>query len=89
MSKEEKEQSGSHTGTKEQMDMHAHDILSVLKSIDTHLASLVYEATPSRGFAAGIERAIAQPFTGELTENKDNVIESMIKEEIKKALGDK
>jgi hypothetical protein len=55
-----------HTGTKSQMDTHAHDILSVLRSIDTHLASLVYEATPSRGFAAGIERAIAQPFTGDM-----------------------
>ena len=78
-----------HTGTKEQLDKHAHDIISVLKSIDTHLASLVYEATPSRGFAAGIERAIAQPFTGEMSEKKDNSLEALIREEIKKALGDK
>jgi len=78
-----------HTGTKNQMDKHAHEILKVLSSIDSHLASMVYETTPSRGFAAGIERAIAQPFTGEINENKDNVLESMIKEEIKKALGDK
>jgi len=78
-----------HTGTKSQMDKHAHDIISVLRSIDTHLASLVYEATPSRGFAAGIERAIAQPFTGELSENKDNSLEALIREEIKKSLGDK
>ena len=78
-----------HTGTKSQMDMHAHDILSVLRSIDTHLASLVYEATPSRGFAAGIERAIAQPFTGDMNENKDNVLETLIRKEVKKALGDK
>ena len=78
-----------HTGTKEQKDKHAHSILRILSSIDSHLASLVYEATPSRGFAAGIERAIAQPFTGEMNENKDNVLENMIRKEVKKALGDK
>ena len=78
-----------HIGTKEQIDGHAHSILRVLSSIDSHLASLVYEATPSRGFAAGIERAIAQPFTGQMSENKDNVLESMIIEELKKSLGDK
>tara|TARA_R110000824_G_scaffold159003_1_gene333164 strand:+ start:49 stop:306 length:258 start_codon:yes stop_codon:yes gene_type:complete len=85
MSKDEK----NHSGTKEQMDRHAHDIMNVLKSIDSHLASMVYETTPSRGFAANIERALAQPFTGEMNENKDNVLESMIKKEIKKVLGDK
>jgi len=76
-------------GPKERIDRHAHDILRVLQSIDSHLASMVYEATPSRGFAAHIERALAQPFTGEMNENKDNVLESMIREEFKKALGDK
>jgi|TARA_R110000824_G_scaffold68453_5_gene177041 hypothetical protein len=84
MSKEKK-----HSGTKDQMDKHVNDILSVLSSIDSHLASLVYEATPSRGFAAGIERAIAQPFTGEMSENKKNDLKRVIREEIKKALGDK
>jgi|TARA_R110000744_G_scaffold132063_1_gene240273 hypothetical protein len=78
-----------HSGTKDQMDKHAHDIMRVLKSIDSHLASMVYETTPSRGFAANIERAIAQPFTGDMNENKDNVLESMIRKEIKKSLGDK
>jgi len=78
-----------HTGTNKQMDKHAHDIINVLKNIESHLASLVYETTPSRGFAAGIERALAQPFTGELNESKDNVLENMIREEIKKSLGDK
>ena len=76
-------------GTKDRIDRHANDILRVLKSIDSHLASMVYEATPSEGFAAHIERALAQPFTGELNENKDNVLESMIRKEIKKSLGDK
>jgi len=78
-----------HTGTKEQIDKHAHSILRILSSIDSHLASLVYEATPSRGFAAGIERAIAQPFTGQMSENKDNDLKKIIREEVKKALGDK
>jgi len=78
-----------HTGTKGQIDRHAHDIISVLRSIDSHLASLVYEATPSRGFAANIEKALAQPFTGEMNENKDNALEGIIREEIKKVLGDK
>ena len=85
MSNEEKK----HSGTKSQMDAHVHDILSVLRSIDDHLASLVYEATPSRGFAAGIERAIAQPFTGDMNENKDNALESLVRKEVKKSLGDK
>tara|TARA_R110002033_G_scaffold30079_1_gene67006 strand:- start:432 stop:689 length:258 start_codon:yes stop_codon:yes gene_type:complete len=85
MSKEEK----NHSGTKGQVDRHVHDILSVLNRIESHLASLVYEATPSRGFGADIERAIAQPFTGQMNENKDNVLESMIIKELKKSLGDK
>ena len=71
------------------MDTHVHDILSVLNRIESHLASLVYEATPSRGFGADIERAIAQPFTGQMNENKDNVLEKIIRKEVKKALGDK
>jgi len=78
-----------HIGTKEQIDQHAQSIMRVLSSIDSHLASLVYEATPSRGFAAGIERAIAQPFTGQMSENKDNDLKKIIREEVKKALGDK
>jgi hypothetical protein len=79
----------NHSGTKSQLDKHAHEILKVLRSIDSHLASMVYETTPSRGFAAGIERAIAQPFTGTMNENKDNSLEELIRKEIKKALGDK
>jgi len=75
-----------HSGTKDQMDKHVHDILSVLSSIDSHLASMDYYQQPSRGFSAGIEKAIAQPF---VSENKDSVLENMIREEIKKALGDK
>ena len=76
----------NHSGTKDQMDKHIHEVLKVLRSIDSRLASLVYETTPSRGFAAGIEKAIAQPF---IDEGKNNVLEKIIREEIKKALGDK
>tara|TARA_R110000824_G_scaffold77552_1_gene196064 strand:+ start:88 stop:348 length:261 start_codon:yes stop_codon:yes gene_type:complete len=86
MAKDEKD---VHTGTRSQIDEHAHDIMNVLKRIESHLASLVYEATPSRGFAAGIERAIAQPFTGDMNENKDNALEALIRKEVKKSLGDK
>ena len=81
MAKEEK-----HTRTKSQIDRHAHEILRVLKSIESHMASLVYETTPSRGFTAGIEKVVAQPF---IDESKDNVLRNMIREEIKKSLGDK
>jgi len=78
-----------HTGTKSQIDKHAHEIMSVLRSIDSHLASLVYETTPSRGFVADIERTLAQPFTGQMNENKGNMLQALIREEVKKALGDK
>ena len=72
--------------TKNNMDLHAHEILKVLRSIDSRLASLVYETTPSRGFAAGIEKAIAQPF---IDEGKEKKLDDIITEEVKKALGDK
>ena len=78
-----------HSGTKDQMDKHVHDVLKALNNIESHLASLVYYQQPSRGFGAHIEKALAQPFTGEMNENKDNDLESMIREEIKKSLGDK
>ena len=80
MAKEKK----SHT--KDKMDEHVHEVLKVLRSIDSHLASLVYESTPSRGFAAGIEKAVAQPF---INEGKEKNIDDIIIKEVKKALGDK
>jgi hypothetical protein len=78
-----------HTGTEEQIDKHAHNVIQVLKRIESHLASMVYYQNPSRGFSAGIERALAQPFTGEMNESTDNTLQELIREEIKKALGDK
>ena len=84
MAKEKK--SVAATPTTNRVEAQASKIISILKSIDSHLASLVYEATPSRGFGAGIEKAIAQPF---IDENKKNYLETIIREEVKKALGDK
>ena len=75
--KEEKK----HTGTKDKMDMHARKILGVLGSIDSHLASLVYYQSESRGFGASIDKAAAQPYISESEslqeEIKKLVIESL------------
>jgi len=75
--KEEKK----HTGTKDQMDKHAHRIISVLESIDSHLAAMVYYQGPSRGFGASVEKAAAQPYINESKtlqeEIKKLVIESL------------
>ena len=62
------------------------EVVSLLQKIEAHLASLVYYQQPARGFEAGVQKAIAQPF---VTEDKNSKLESMIREEIKKALGDK
>ena len=71
---------------KDPMDKHVHEILKVLRSIDSHLASMVYEATPGRGFTAGAEKIMAQPF---IDESKDNALANLIREEIRNALGEK
>ena len=65
------------------------DVIKVLRNIESHLASLVYYQQGSRGFGASIEKALAQPFTGEMNENKNNDLKEIIREEIKKSLGDK
>ena len=78
MAKEKK-----HTGTNKQMDAHVHSILGVLRSIDAHLASLVYHQLPSRGFGAEIEMARAQPYMAESKTLKDK-IETLVIEELKK-----
>jgi len=77
MAKEKK-----HTGTKEQMDMHAHKIIGVLKSIDSHLASLVYYQSESRGFGASIEKAAAQPYINE-SESLQEEIKKLVIESLK------
>tara|TARA_R110002020_G_scaffold29494_5_gene93007 strand:- start:2772 stop:2948 length:177 start_codon:yes stop_codon:yes gene_type:complete len=54
----------------------------LLRSMNGHLKSLVYYQQPSRGFEAGIDAAIAQPF---VTEGVD--FKQMVREELKK-MGD-
>ena len=78
MAKEKK-----HTGTRDQMDSHVHQILTVLNSIDSHLASIVYYQSPSRGFGASIEKAAAQPYVGE-SKKLENKIEKLVIEELRK-----
>ena len=76
--KEEKKQ----TGTREKMDEHANRIIRVLESIDSHLSSLVYYQSESRGFAASVEKAAAQPY---INENKSlqEEIEKLVIESLK------
>ena len=62
MAKEKKQ-----TGSTQEMDKHVYKIINVLESIDSHLASLVYYQSESRGFGASIEKAAAQPY---ISENK-------------------
>ena len=78
MAKEKK-----HTGTNRQMDDHVHSILSVLNSIDSHLASLTYHQLPSRGYEATIQKKLAQPY---MNENKtlEDKIKTLVIEELKK-----
>ena len=78
MAKEKK-----HTGSKDQMDQHVHDILSVLNNINSHLASLVYYQQDSRGLGAGVEKALAQPFVKESKTLKGK-IEKLVSEELRK-----
>jgi len=78
MAKEKKK-----TGSEEKMDEHANRIILVLESIDSHLASLVYYQSPSRGFGASVEKAVAQPYINEGKTLKDN-IEKLVIEELRK-----
>ena len=77
MAKEKKK-----TGSEEKMDKHAYRIINVLESIDSHLASLVYYQSESRGFGASIEKAAAQPY---ISENKSlqGEIEKLVIESLK------
>ncbi len=51
--------------SKEKMEEQSERIIRVLESIDSHLASLVYYQSESRGFGASIEKAAAQPYISE------------------------
>ena len=67
--------------SKEKMEEQSERIIRVLESIDSHLASLVYYQSESRGFGASIEKAAAQPYISESEslqeEIKKLVIESL------------
>ena len=77
MAKEKKQ-----TGSTQEMDKHVYKIINVLESIDSHLASLVYYQSESRGFGASIEKAAAQPY---ISENKSlqGEIERLVIESLK------
>ena len=72
--------------SKEKMEEQSERIIRVLESIDSHLSSLVYYQSESRGFGASIEKAAAQPYISESKslqeEIKKLVIESL--KELKK-----
>ena len=68
-----KKKEEKHTGTNEQMDEHVHSILTVLKSIESHLASIAYHQLPSRGKEPSVEKAMAQAFMHEDKTLKDKI----------------
>jgi len=75
MAKEKK-----YTGMNKQMDDHVYQILKVLNSIDSHLASLTYHQLPSRGYEATIQKKLAQPYMNESKTIKDEIKELVIEE---------
>ena len=77
MAKEKKQ-----TGSAQEMDKHVYKIINVLESIDSHLASLVYYQSESRGFGASIEKAAAQPYISE-SESLQGEIEKLVIESLK------
>ena len=78
-----------HTGTKSQMDSHAHDILEVLHSIDRHLASMVYHQDPKTGgFAPALEKAVGETFMSTTNEGRAHSLQTIIRQEIRNVLGE-
>ena len=77
MAKEKKQ-----TGSAQEMDKHVYKIINVLESIDSHLASLVYYQSESRGFGASIEKAAAQPYISE-SESLQEKIKKLVIESLK------
>mgnify|MGYP003652188344 FL=1 len=68
--------------SKEKMEEQSERIIRVLESIDSHLASLVYYQSESRGFGASIEKAAAQPYISE-NESLQEEIEKLVIESLK------
>ena len=68
--------------SKEKMEEQSERIIRVLESIDSHLASLVYYQSESRGFGASIEKAAAQPYISE-SKSLQEEIEKLVIESLK------
>ena len=68
--------------SEEKMEEQAGRIIRVLESIDSHLSSLVYYQSESRGFGASIEKAAAQPYINE-SESLQEEIEKLVIESLK------
>jgi hypothetical protein len=59
------------------------EMIRILSKVEKHLGTLVYYQQPSRGFAAELDPAMAQPY---ITENKElrSKIKALVIEELKK-----
>ena len=68
--------------SEEKMEEQSERIIRVLESIDSHLSSLVYYQSESRGFGASIEKAAAQPYISE-SESLQEKIEKLVIESLK------
>ena len=68
--------------SEEKMEEQAGRIIRVLESIDSHLSSLVYYQSESRGFGASIEKAAAQPYISE-SESLQEKIKKLVIESLK------
>ena len=68
--------------SEEKMEDQAERIIRVLESIDSHLSSLVYYQSESRGFGASIEKAAAQPYISE-SESLQEKIKKLVIESLK------
>ena len=68
--------------SEEKMEEQSERIIRVLESIDSHLSSLVYYQSESRGFGASIEKAAAQPYISE-NESLQEEIEKLVIESLK------
>ena len=61
------------------------EVLSVLKTIEGHLASMVYYQNPSRGTDTEMEKYAAQAYIGENKKSQDD-LRTMIMEELQKLI---
>jgi hypothetical protein len=64
-------------------DSQTDEMIRILRKMETHLAAIVYYQQPSRGFGAGIEKAMARPYISENKELRDK-IKAFVIEELRK-----